>query len=65
MAGLVAFQTLAEAIRAGYQVADRTENGYVVRIKDRSRVGSGCRRSAKVSFRRTAGAAHASMRPDR
>lgn len=33
MAGVVAFQTLAEAMRAGYQVADRTENGYVVRIK--------------------------------
>jgi hypothetical protein len=33
MAGVVAFQTLTEAIRAGYQVADRTEHGYVVRIK--------------------------------
>jgi len=33
MAGVIAFETLTEAIRAGYQVADRTENGYVVRIR--------------------------------
>jgi hypothetical protein len=33
MTGIVIFHSLAEALRAGYQVYDRTENGYIVRIK--------------------------------
>ena len=33
MAGIVVFQSLTEAIRQGYHIADRTENGYVVRIQ--------------------------------
>jgi hypothetical protein len=32
MAGLVVFKTLADALRAGYQVYDRRPEGYVVRI---------------------------------
>lgn len=30
--GVQVFKTLADAIHAGFQVYDRTENGYVVRI---------------------------------
>lgn len=33
MGGIVVFKTLAEALRLGYQVYDRTASGYVVRIK--------------------------------
>ena len=31
MPGLLVFKTLSDALRAGYQVYDRTPNGYVVR----------------------------------
>lgn len=31
--GLLVFLSLAEAIRAGYQVYDRTSTGYVVRMR--------------------------------
>lgn len=30
--GILEFPTLAAALHAGYQVYDRTENGYLVRI---------------------------------
>lgn len=30
MAGIVVFKTLAEAVRMGFQIYDRTPNGYVV-----------------------------------
>jgi len=33
MQGLLVFPSLAEAIRAGFQVWDRTCNGYLVRIR--------------------------------
>jgi hypothetical protein len=33
MAGLTIFTSLAEAIRAGFQVYDRTPEGYLVRTK--------------------------------
>jgi hypothetical protein len=33
MAGVVIFKTLADALRAGYQVYDRTSDGYLVRTK--------------------------------
>ncbi|HXP93611.1 MAG TPA: hypothetical protein VN905_09090 [Candidatus Binatia bacterium] len=33
MHGLVVFKSLADALRAGYQIYDRTENGYLVRMK--------------------------------
>jgi len=33
MAGLVEFRSIAEAIRAGYQVYDRTPDGYLVRTR--------------------------------
>ena len=33
MQGLLTFQSLNHAVRAGYQVCDRTENGYLVRIR--------------------------------
>lgn len=33
MAGVVEFKSLAEALRAGYQIYDRTSDGYLVRIK--------------------------------
>jgi hypothetical protein len=33
MAGLVVFRSLHEAIGQGYQIAERTEDGYLVRIK--------------------------------
>jgi len=36
MAGLVVFKTLADALRAGYQVYDRTPDGYLVRTRTKS-----------------------------
>lgn len=33
MQGIVTFDSLASAIRAGYQVCDRTPQGYLTRIK--------------------------------
>jgi len=33
MTGLMVFKSLADALRYGFQVYDRTENGYLVRIK--------------------------------
>jgi hypothetical protein len=33
MAGVVIFKTLADALRAGYQVYDRTSDGYLVRTR--------------------------------
>jgi hypothetical protein len=33
MPGMQVFKTLAEALRAGYSVYDKTENGYLVRTK--------------------------------
>ncbi|MGD0475885.1 MAG: hypothetical protein ABSB70_22070 [Candidatus Velthaea sp.] len=33
MQGLVLFISLADAIRAGYQIVDQTPDGYVVRTK--------------------------------
>jgi hypothetical protein len=33
MRGILTFNSLAEAIRAGFQVYDRTPEGYVVRTK--------------------------------
>jgi hypothetical protein len=33
MAGIVVFTSLGEAIRQGYQVYDRTHDGYLLRIK--------------------------------
>ena len=33
MAGLIVFHSLAEAIRDGFQVYDRTAGGYLVRTK--------------------------------
>lgn len=32
-AGLMVFKTLADALRAGYQVYDRTADGYLVRTR--------------------------------
>ncbi len=32
MAGLVVFKSLAQALNAGYQVYDRTADGYLVRV---------------------------------
>jgi hypothetical protein len=31
--GLMVFRTLADALRAGFQVYDRTPNGYLVRTR--------------------------------
>ena len=31
--GIVRFETLAEAVRAGFEAFDRTENGYLVRTR--------------------------------
>lgn len=36
MSGIVTFRTLAEALKAGYQVYDRTSTGYIVRVKTAS-----------------------------
>ncbi len=33
MPGLLVFKTLAEALRAGYAVYDKTKNGYLVRTR--------------------------------
>jgi hypothetical protein len=33
MNGVVVFRSLAEAVRQGYQVYDRTPTGYLVRIR--------------------------------
>jgi hypothetical protein len=33
MNGLLVFKTVADALRAGFEVYDRTENGYLVRMK--------------------------------
>lgn len=33
MKGLVVFRSLADALRAGYQIYDRTDTGYLVRTK--------------------------------
>jgi hypothetical protein len=33
MAGIVTFKSLMEAIRAGFQVYDRTSEGYLVRTR--------------------------------
>ncbi len=33
MAGLMIFRSLADALRAGYQVYDRTSDGYLVRTR--------------------------------
>lgn len=33
MQGLVVFKSLADALRAGYQIYDRTDSGYLVRTK--------------------------------
>jgi hypothetical protein len=56
MAGIVAFQTLSEAIRQGYQIADRTEDGFVVRIQTAAGGWAmalvDLRRSASVGFPR-------------
>ncbi len=32
MPGLVVFKTLSEALRAGFEVYDKTEYGYLVRL---------------------------------
>ena len=33
MTGLMVFTSISEALRAGYQVYDRTADGYLVRIR--------------------------------
>jgi hypothetical protein len=33
MSGIIVFKTLAEALRAGYEVYDRTRDGYLVRTR--------------------------------
>ena len=33
MPGIVTFDSIASALRAGYQVCDRTQEGYLARIK--------------------------------
>jgi hypothetical protein len=33
MQGILTFRTLADALRAGYHVYDRTSDGYLVRTK--------------------------------
>ena len=33
MSGLLVFKSLADALRAGFQVYDRTSEGYLVRTK--------------------------------
>ena len=33
MAGVMVFKSIPEALRAGYQVYDRTADGYLVRIR--------------------------------
>lgn len=36
MPGILTFKTLADALRAGYQVFDRIEHGYLVRTRTAS-----------------------------
>lgn len=36
MPGIQVFKTLADALRAGYSVYDRTEHGYLVRTRTAS-----------------------------
>jgi regulation of enolase protein 1 (concanavalin A-like superfamily) len=36
MAGLMVFQSLADALRAGFQIYDRTQEGYLVRTRTSS-----------------------------
>ncbi len=36
MAGLMVFQSLADALRAGFQIYDRTADGYLVRTRTAS-----------------------------
>jgi len=33
MAGIVTFATLSEALREGYEPYERTENGYLMRVR--------------------------------
>ncbi len=33
MAGLMVFKSLADALRAGFQIYDRTSDGYLVRTR--------------------------------
>jgi len=33
MAGLMVFESLADALRAGFQIYDRTTDGYLVRTR--------------------------------
>jgi hypothetical protein len=33
MQGIMTFNSIASAVRAGYQVCDRTRDGYLARIK--------------------------------
>ena len=33
MTGLLVFKSLADALRAGFQIYDRTQDGYLVRTK--------------------------------
>ena len=33
MAGLMVFKSLADALRAGFQIYERTQDGYLVRTK--------------------------------
>ena len=33
MTGLMVFSSVTEALRAGYQIYDRTADGYIVRIQ--------------------------------
>ena len=42
MAGLIVFKTLSDAIRAGFELYDKTEYGYLVRLRtDAGRPGVG------------------------
>ncbi len=36
MAGLMVFKSLADALRAGFQIYDRTQDGYLVRTRTSS-----------------------------
>ena len=33
MAGIIVFDSLAEALRAGFELYDKTERGYLVRMR--------------------------------
>jgi hypothetical protein len=41
MAGLMVFKSLADALRAGFQIYDRTADGYLVRTRTAKRLGDG------------------------